>query len=129
MFILHCFIAVFYRRDSKEILVVSNGSSKKETIMEQVTEYFEDWLIPELASAILQLILKDESGNVPPQIKADAFLVLHSKFSKTLKFGTTLGESFHASIVSHLKVMCASTPNCRLEVFILFMHYIFLFPV
>ena len=73
--------------------------------------------MPELAASILQLILKDESGTIGPEIKVHALLILHSKFSKTLQFGkTTLHESFHEAIVKHLEETSYTIPACRIEV-------------
>ena len=90
-----------------------NGSD----LVQELANYFEDWLLPELAEDILLMIMKDESTNVPPNIKLIAFRVLHSKFSKNLSFETTIGESCHPAIISHLKELCTLSQENRLEVY------------
>ena len=90
-----------------------NGSD----LVQELATYFEDWLLPELAEDILLMIMKDESTNVPPSIKVIAFRVLHSKFSKNLSFETTIGESYHPAIISHLKELCSLPQANRLEVY------------
>ena len=90
-----------------------NGSD----LVQELANYFEDWLLPELAEDILRMIMKDESTNVPPNIKVIAFRVLHSKFSKNLSFETTIGESFHPAIINHLKELCRLPHENRLEVY------------
>ena len=90
-----------------------NGSD----LVQELANYFEDWLLPELAEDILRMIMKDESTNVPPNIKVIAFRVLHSKFSKNLSFETTIGESYHPAIINHLKELCILPQENRLEVY------------
>ena len=90
-----------------------NGSD----LVQELANYFEDWLLPELAEDILLMIMKDESTNVPPNIKVIAFRVLHSKFSKNLSFETTIGESYHPAIIRHLKELCSLPQENRLEVY------------
>ena len=97
----------------------SNENEDDIKIIEQFTSYYDDWLLPELASDILQMILTDESGKVIPQHKMEAFRILQSKYSKTLRFGTTLGEGYHPLIVKHLKELYNSESKCKIEVFML----------
>ena len=86
-------------------------------MIKSLTSYYQDWLIPELATSILQLILEDESGKFSPEVKVDALLILHSKFSTTLKFGkTTLHESYHNAIMNHLEETSNAIPACKIEV-------------
>ena len=72
--------------------------------------------MPELAAEILTIIFTDESGKVTPQNKTDAFRILYSKYSKNLRFGTTLGESFHPAILKHLQEMNNSSNSSKVEV-------------
>ena len=65
--------------------------------------YYDDWLLPELAGDILRIAFTDESGKMTPKDKIDAFRILQSKYSKHLKFGTTLSEDYHPIIVKHLQ--------------------------
>ena len=95
----------------------SSDKIKASELIKELANYFEDWLLPELAEDILLMIMKDESTNVPPSIKVIAFRVLHSKFSKNLSFETTIGESYHPVIISHLKELCSLPQENRLEVY------------
>ena len=85
-------------------------------IIEQLTSYYDDWLLPELASDILQMIFTNESGKITPQHKTEAFRILQSKYSKSLRFGTTLGEGYHPLIVKHLEELYNSESKCNIEV-------------
>ena len=95
----------------------SSDKIKASELIQELANYFEDWLLPELAEDILRMIMKDESTNVPPNIKVIALRVLHSKFSKNLSFETTIGESYHPAIINHLKELCILPQENRLEVY------------
>jgi len=99
--------------------ITSNQNSKENEddikIIEQLTSYYDEWLLPELASDILQMILTDESGKIIPRHKTESFRILQSKYSKTLRFGTTLGEGYHPLIVKHLKELYSSESKCKIE--------------
>ena len=84
--------------------------------IEELTEYHDDWLLPEVAAEILTLIFTDESGKVTPQNKTEAFRILHSKYSKNLRFGTTLGESSHPAILKHLQEINHASSSSKVEV-------------
>ena len=114
MFYFSLKLRSFEKMDSEE-----NGSDKinGSDLVQELAYYFEDWLLPELAEDILRMIMKDESTNVPPNIKVIAFRVLHSKFSKNLLFETTIGESYHPAIINHLKELCTLPHENRLEVY------------
>ena len=114
MFYFSLKLRSFEKMDSEE-----NGSYEinGSDLVQELANYFEDWLLPELAEDILRMIMKDESTNVPPNIKVIAFRVLHSKFSKNLSFETTIGESYHPAIINHLKELCRLPHENRLEVY------------
>ena len=95
----------------------SSDKIKASELIQELANYFEDWLLPKLAEDILRMIMKDESTNIPPNVKVIALRVLHSKFSKNLSFETTIGESYHPAIINHLKELCILTQENRLEVY------------
>ena len=73
--------------------------------------------MPELSGDILRIAFTDESGKMTPKNKVDAFRILQSKYSKHLKFGTTLGEDYHPIIVKHLQELYNSSSTSKVEVF------------
>ena len=95
---------------------VPTESKETTKAIEELTEYHDDWLLPELAAEILTIIFTDESGIVTPQNKIDAFRILYSKYSKNLRFGTTLGESFHPAILKHLQQIDNCSHSSKVEV-------------
>ena len=98
----------------------SSQSSKETAIEERLIKelmmYYDDWLLPELAGDILRIAFTDESGKMTPKHKVDAFRILQSKYSKHLKFGTTLGEEYHPIIVKHLQELYNSSSTSKVEV-------------
>ena len=106
-------------RSFEKIDAENDGSDKinGSGLVQELANHFEDWLLPELAEDILLMIMKDESTNVPPNIKVIAFRVLHSKFSKNLSFETTIGESYHPAIINHLEKLNTLPQENRLEVY------------
>ena len=114
IFYLSMIFRSFEKMDAEE-----DGSDKinGSDLVQELSNYFEDWLLPELAEEILRMIMKDESTNVPPNIKVIPFRVLHSKFSKNLSFETTIGESYHPAIINHLEKLNTLPQENRLEVY------------
>ena len=100
----------FISQSSKETAI-------EERLIQELMTYYDDWLLPELAGDILRIAFTDESGKITPKNKVDAFRILQSKYSKHLKFGTTLGEDYHPIIVKHLQELYNSSSMSKVEVF------------
>ena len=103
----------------KHLLLTQSRIDEKEdsnVFVEKLATYYEDWLLPELAESILKSILEDESSNISPHLKVTAFRILQTRHLKNIRFGTTLGELQHQTIVKHLNDLCTSTPPCKIEV-------------
>ena len=103
----------------KHLLLTQSRIDEKEdsnVFVEKLATYYEDWLLPELAASILKSILEDESSNISPHLKVTAFRILQTRHLKNIRFGTTLGELQHQTIVKHLNDLCTSTQPCKIEV-------------
>ena len=94
-----------FEADANDMYQSSSNDKTKELFVQNLSSYYQDWLMPDIASHILQLIIEDESQETLPELKIDCFHILHSVYSKFLSFGMVFNESFYPAIMKHLKAL------------------------
>jgi len=84
----------------------------KQYKLDQVRQHYLEWLMPNTATKILDLILRDDQ--LHPETRVLAFRVLFTEHSKSLGFVGSYQERYHRQITNHLKQISERQP--RLEV-------------
>ena len=72
-----------------------------------------DWLMPDMASQILQLILKDDL--LHPDTRIFAFQTLFTEHSKQLSFVGSYHEHYHRYITQHLIDIASKSPKIEVR--------------